>query len=970
MSESIEACASANGFDLIESQRVDEIDGNAHRMLHVASGARLLFLQNDDDNKSFCIAFKTPAADDTGVFHILEHSVLCGSRKFPVKEPFVDLLKSSMQTFLNAMTFPDKTMYPVSSTNDQDLMNLMDVYMDAVFDPLIYEKRQIFEQEGWHLEVDEDADGDQRLTYNGVVFNEMKGALSEPDSVLYDALSASLFPDTTYRWESGGVPSSIVDLTYERFLDDHRRHYRPDNSYIILYGNIDIQRMLRSLDRDHLAPLAQRLSGPLDVNPIGTQAPVVSTGVRREMPTAPENSCAAYGFVVSDASDRERLIAADILIDALLGSNEAPMKRAILDAQLADDCIAYLEDGVAQPFAVLEIKGLRDGAAERFGGVIAEAARKLADGGLDRSLIEASLSHAEFVMREHNMGYSDGVVYSIAAMSGWLYGDDMALDNIRYEDAFKSLREKVSQGCFEDLIRSIFLDNDHYAQVEVVPVSSDGDRAIHDKLKAQEEKMTDERMRSIVDSVSALRRAQQMPDTPEALATLPRLSIDQIGDAPVEPSYGLEDEGGVACLRHRIPSHGIAYSYRYFPLERISFEELPYVGILAMVLGKLDTERHTAAEIDLLAQSKLGNLSFFTEVHEHVDDEGFDARFVVSSSALAQNSADAARIADEVMLHTRFDSYDRLRDILMQRRVAMEQSFASSGNVTAARRAASYYLPAGCVREQLGGVDFYRFLRAQIEGYEDGKEDLAARLQELASRIFVEDGCLLSFTGSDEDLSSFMGALETLPRAASDAVRLAVSAPVDKHEALIVPSDVSYTALASDRRMVDASYSGVWPVVSRALTYGYLWQEVRVLGGAYGTSFSTTVPGPSSFTSYRDPHLDETIERFKGSAAWLADFSPDEDELTGFIVSSVAGMDAPMKPRELMRRQDGMFFSGYSPEKRALTRNQILQCTAVDVRKSASSVDALCRTGFVCSVGSREILGSNESGLELVDLLG
>ncbi|WP_165060404.1 insulinase family protein [Adlercreutzia sp. ZJ154] len=965
--------AHKSGFQVVESQKVHEIDGVAYRMVHTKSGAQLLFLQNEDNNKSFSITFKTPAADDTGVFHILEHSVLCGSDKFPVKEPFVDLLKGSMQTFLNAMTFPDKTMYPVASTNDQDLLNLMDVYMDAVFHPLIYKKKAIFEQEGWHFELS-DAQPAQ-LEYNGVVFNEMKGALSDPDSVLYDTLSAALFPDTTYRFESGGIPAAIVDLTYEDFLETHARHYRPDNSYIILYGNVDIERILAFLDLNYLSPLSEVERKVLAPNPIGTQKPVINTNVLRHMVTSPENSCAALGFVAGDFSDREQLIATDILVDALLGSNEAPLKRAILDAQIADDCIAYLEDGIAQPFVMLEIKGLREGAVERFGSILRKSAQALASGGLDHELIEASLSHAEFVMREHNMRYADGVVYSIAVMSGWLYDDDMALDNIRFEAAFASLREKLEHGYFEELISRLFLTNNHYAQVEIVPVQDNEDDVLCEKLQKYQAAMEDDGLQAIANNVASLRLAQQSPDTPEALSTLPRLNISQIGIVPPEPKFELDTSTSIACLRHHIPSHGIAYFYRYFPLDGISFDELPYVGLLSMLLGKLDTSAHTAAEIDLLSQAKLGNLNFFAEVHEHIADNNFSAKFVVSTSALAQNCSYAASIADEVMLHTNFHTYEKLRDILMQKRVAMEQGFASAGNAVASRRAASYYLPAACVREQFSGIDFYRFLKEQIENFEENKETLANKLHEIARRIFTGNNCLLSFNGEDADLDNFLNAHKEFEAqfsdvdSASSETCLRVPNLVDKHEAFIVPSDVSYTALVADRRQV-GEYSGVWSVISRVLTYGYLWQEVRVLGGAYGTGFSSTITGLSSFTSYRDPHLDETVQRFKGCASWLAEFAPNEEEFTGFIVSSVAGMDAPLKPRELMRRQDGMYFSGYTPELRARSRCQILECTVEDIRAFSSAMERLCQSGHVCSVGNRDILKSSKLEFELVDLIG
>ena len=411
-----------HGFTVLTRELLTEIDGTAYTLFHKKSGAKLLYLQNSDTNKTFSIAFKTPPADDTGVFHILEHSVLCGSDKFPVKEPFVDLLKSSMQTFLNAMTFPDKTMYPVASTNEQDLLNLTDVYLDAVLHPAIYHKRAIFEQEGWHYELEDDleaaegnsvigdavaateaADSSAHLALNGVVYNEMKGALSDPNSVLYDELQAALFPDTAYRFESGGMPRAIPDLTYEQFLDEHARHYRLNNSYLTLYGDLDLDRMLTFLDEQYLSPVADEEAArdraqaeqgqkPLVPHALRAQAPVVAPDIVRTMATAPENACVGLGYVVGDAAQRTRIVATDILLDALMGSNEAPLKRALLDANLADDIQAFLADSLLQPFVVVQLRGAKPDVAERFRGVFENTLRHIATRGIDPLLIEASLS--------------------------------------------------------------------------------------------------------------------------------------------------------------------------------------------------------------------------------------------------------------------------------------------------------------------------------------------------------------------------------------------------------------------------------------------------------------------------------------------------------------------------------------------------------------------------------------------------
>ena len=967
----LEQVAASHGFTAVKSEPVSEVEGVVHLMRHAASGARLMFIENDDANKAFSITFKTPAADDTGVFHILEHSVLCGSEKFPVKEPFVNLLKTSMQTFLNAMTFPDKTMYPVASTNEQDLVNLMDVYLDAVFHPDIYRRPVIFQQEGWHRELEGEGE-DARLVVNGVVHNEMKGALSEPDSVLYDGLSAALFPNTTYRFESGGTPAAIPTLTYEGFLENHRRHYRPDNAYIILYGNLDADRFLGFLDERYLAPLAAKECGPLDINPLGLQAPVAPAPVVVPMATAPENACAAVGFVIGRAAERERIVAADILMDAIMGANESPLKRALLDAGIADDAIGYVADSVAQPFAVVSLRGARPGAAEKLRAIVEAEARRLVEGGLDRELVRAALSHAEFVMRERNFGYPDGVVLAMSAMAGWLYADDDPAAYLRFEDVFASLREKVEEGYFEALLRELFLDNDHRACAEVVPTESD--EAAEEAEAAGEREaaaeLTEDEAAFIREAVRALREAQEAPDAPEALEKLPQLSRADIGEAPAEAMWEVGECGPWRLIRHHLPCRGIAYAYRYFAMDGLAFDELPYATVLACVLGKLDTARHTAAELDTLVQAHLGNLGFAVEVHEDAEDrERIRPMFVMGSSALDEEVPWAARLAEEVLRETDFADTERIRDILGQRRIAMEQAFASAGHSAAMARVASYYLPAGVVREALSGVGFYRFLKELLAHFDERAGELAAKLADLAARLFTDGGCTLSFGGSEEALDAYREASAPFDGMAGAPV-LTVPAPEDKHEAFVVASDVTYTACGWDRRLLGEPYGGTWLLASRILSYDFLWTEVRVKGGAYGAGFQTTRSGSSRFYSYRDPRIDETVERFRTAGDWLAGvFSPTESEMDGYVVSTVASLDAPAKARELLRRQDGLYFSGATLADRARVREEVRAARTEDVRALAPSVDAIAGAGCVCAFGNGEVIRASGEDFNVVDLL-
>lgn len=986
-----------HGFTVTSAEDLPEISGTAYLLRHDASEARLLYLANDDAEKAFSISFKTPPADDTGVFHILEHSVLCGSDKFPVKEPFVNLLKSSMQTFLNAMTFPDKTMYPVASTNEQDLLNLMDVYLDAVLHPAIYHKRAIFQQEGWHYELaspqgegaceeasepagSADASNAQpALVFNGVVYNEMKGALSDPNSVLYNALSAALFPDTAYRFESGGTPEAIPSLTYEQFLEEHRRHYNLANSYLTLYGNLDISRVLAFLDERYLgngagnastaaAPAAREAKPPRD---LAEQAPVRNFGVVRTMATAPENACCATGYVIGHVRERERLMAADILMDALTGSNEAPLKRALLDANLADDATGYLADSMLQPFAVVQLKGSKPGAAAELKRVVEETIGRLCEEGIDPALIEAALSHSEFILREHDFGVSDGVALAMAALSGWLYDDELACAYLRYEDAFASLRDKLRTGYFEQLARELFLENDHAASVEIKPVAAEEDAAERELLAAAAASMTAADFERIAAEEAELRRAQELPDAPEALAALPALSASDIGEAPHRPAWELPSTTPVPCLRHPLGTRGIAYAYRYFDLSGIPFEELPYVTVLALVLGKLGTAQHTAAEIDTLTQARLGNLSFFTEVHENdADINTLAPKFVVSSSALAENAADLAQLPIEVLTQTDFSDTAKIKDALAQRRLSLEQSFASAGHSAAMARVSSYYLPAGVVRDALGGVEFYRFLKDLLEHFDERASSLTARLDSLAKRIFADNRLTVSFAGPDKAFDAFWQAGGTCNRTSDDETRLVVPQPVKRNEAFIVPTDVVYAAQGFDRRLLGAPYSGVQQVAARALCYDYLWNEVRVKGGAYGAGFQTARTGAMRFYSYRDPHLDETLARFASSAEWLAAFEPDETAFDGYIVSTVAGVDRPLKDRELIRRQDATFFANRSPQAHLESREQMIAATPEQVRAFAATIAEAAQQGAICAFGNRDIIQQSKAGFEVIDLLG
>lgn len=988
-------------FAVERCETVPELDSDAYVLRHIASGARLLYLACDDENKAFAIGFKTPPADSTGVFHILEHSVLCGSAKFPVKEPFVDLIKSSMQTFLNAMTYPDKTIYPVATTNEQDLYNLMDVYLDAVFNPAIYTKPTIFEQEGWHYELDlpEGAEGEGSaaslregtLRYNGVVFNEMKGALSDPMSVLDDAVNAALYPDTAYAHESGGDPRAIPALTYEQFLDTHARHYNPSNSYITLYGDLDVDRALAFLDERYLsqpsaasrrmdaAVAAGEDPSTLAPNPLDAQTPVTCEYKRVEMATTPENALVGLGLVLGSALDRKRTIAADILFEALLGSNEAPVKKAILAAGLGGNVVSYTAAESLQPYELIMLQNAQPGVARELRRVFQDACRDLCEHGVPRERLEAIISSNEYDLRQRDYGIADGVAIACDALSTWLYDDDAATLALKYGPVYEKLRGELNGTYFEDLLRELVLENDHMALVELVPVDAaeGAESAEAAELAAKRDAMTDAELADVTERTAALRAAQEAEDTPEAKATLPRLRVSDIGEARPEPPLVVDTTAPIPCLRHGIPTNRLAYAMQYFDLSCVAFEDLPYVTLLCRLLKQLPTREHSAEELDNLLAGKLGFLSFTTEVMTQPDVDDVRPYLLVSAGALSEKIDALASLPREVWSSTLLldADADRVRDVLTQIRIGLEQGFINNGHSAALGRAMSYSSPSAVVREQLSGVDFYLFLRNLLEHFDERVDGLRTKLAELAERIFVADGCMASFTGSNEDFDAYWDAAGDLGLGAGDGAdagrdALVVPTPRDRHEAFVIPSDICFAASASDPRRLGIDVTGAWAVAANALSYDYLWNEIRVKGGAYGCGFRAAGERQTAFYTYRDPAIDPSIERVARAGEWLGSFEPDEAAFEGFIVSCVSGMDAPVKPYALTKRRNTTYLAGLDPHAREERRAQMLAATPGELRSLGADVTRIAAESPTCVFGGRDVIAKSNAGFNVIDLLG
>ena len=963
-----------NNYETISSQFIPELDGTATVLRHTASGARVLCMQNNDNEKAFSISFKTPPAQSTGVFHINEHSVLCGSRKFAVKEPFVDLLKSSMQTFLNAMTFADKTVYPVASTSETDLLNLMDVYMDAVLHPAFYDNPLIFMQEGWHYELDEEG----TPFYNGVVYNEMKGALSDAESKLDSALGGVLFPDTAYGVESGGHPGVIPTLTYESFKDTHSRHYRLSNAYIMLYGNMDFERFLRYLDEEYLTPDAQLRAECAAPNPLEMQAPCVSLGNKIQAAVPADSACAAIGYVVGTAADKAKLLALEVLIDALSDSNYAPLKQALLQAGVSGDVDVQLRDGILQPYVLVKFRNLKAGAGERVVGAVEEAVRGILEQGLSKDLLYATYASLDFYLRENYYGACNCIGVMVQALAGWLYDDECATGYLQFEDDMAQIKAWIEDGTFEELLKEVFLTNNHMASLELVPVENaeqlDATPA-DEQLAAFTGALDEVAAAHVNETVDALHAFQETPDAPEASAAIPRLTLDEIGALADEAPYHVLEPGAqnpMRCIRHTIDTHGIIYATRYYDASVVPFEDLPYLSVLAELFGNLDTTTHTAIELVTLANSTLGRINFGADLSETIHDPRVcKPVFSVHTSALEAHAADAVNIPLEIMFTSDFSNKEKVRERLNQRLLSMRLALCGTATRLAQRRAVSYYSPAGQVAEATGGISYYRFLRNLLADFDANYDGLVAKLQELIGLLFTDANCTLSFAGSDEALERFVAANSAYGQLSGAAApkQLVIPEPQRRNEAFITSSDVCYNALAYDTKLLGLERSGAWLPATKAVSLDLLWTEVRVKGGAYGGNCGTPRNGAVLFMSWRDPNVSRTYENYRRSADWLRTTSLSRGDLDGYIISTAGELDRPLKPRAVVQRQCRDYFEEVSPEKRLQTRTEALEASLDAVTSFADVLEQVCAKDCRCTIGNREAIEASTDDFEVIDIL-
>ncbi len=944
------------GFHVDRSVYVKELNSQAYEIHHEQSGAKLLYIQNDDDNKVFSISFRTTPSDSTGVPHICEHSTLCGSRKFPLKEPFVELVKGSLNTFLNAMTFPDKTMYPVASRNALDFKNLMDVYLDAVFFPNMLKDKEVLMQEGWHYHLDKAEDP---LTYRGVVYNEMKGVFSSPDAQLERHVMENLFPDTTYGVESGGDPDDIPTLTQEAFVAFHQKYYHPSNSYIFLYGDMDIDSTLAFINDEYLSKFTAE---PID-SAIGRQAPTGSIitsypyGVGSDESTD-HKTLYSLNYVIDDALDPTLGLAFKVLTYVLLVSPAAPLKKALVDAGIGKDVSGDFQDGILQPMWNISINGSDPDKSDEILKIVRNTLAKMVKQGIDKKLLTGALNRIEFTLREADfVGRPKGLIYGIRCMDTWLYDQD-PLASLQYEDALKTLRKGLDTSYYEDIIQKYILDNDYYALVSLLPepgLTEKHDKALADKLAAYKATLSKEEIDDIVKATAALQKRQATPDSPEALQTIPVLGREDLEKNIEIIDMNQEDAAGIHICHVPTFTNGITYLSANFDLHGMAADDISYVYLLSDILGDMDTKHHTYQDLANLTDLYTGGMDFTVVASERRGEPGnYLPLFRVKAKALNQNVPHLVKLLADITLHTKFTNHTRLIELIEETKAKWDMDVFTRAHLLTMHRVLSYQSPIEAFLDA-GELSYYEFISNLAAVIRKDPEVIAKRLKTIAKRIFTKKAFTLGITGSDDDKKAVLSALpkwtddmkkgEKTNRRCQFALR-------KKNEGIMTSGKVQYVAKGGNFVDHGYEYTGALSVLETILQYGYLWTKVRVQGGAYGAFAKFAANGDTVFCSYRDPNLQSTVDAYNDLADYLETFDVSDREMTKYVIGTLSRIDVPLTPSMRGDRALSRYFANSSIDVLQQRRNQLLQTTAADIRALAQMVRALMDDNNLCVIGS------------------
>ncbi len=963
-------------YEILDEHRVEDVQSDGFILRHKKSGARIAILSNNDDNKVFYIGFRTPPEDETGVPHIIEHTTLCGSKKFPVKDPFIELAKGSLNTFLNAMTYPDKTVYPVASCNDQDFKNLMDVYLDAVFNPNITKYEEIFKQEGWHYEL---TGKDDELKINGVVYNEMKGAYSSPDEVLSSQIYRSLFPDNTYSKDSGGNPEYIPKLTYEAYLDFYHKYYHPSNSYIYLYGDMDVVERLEWLDKEYLSLYDyKKVNSEINKQPAFDEIKNVEAQYSITMDDSQENKTyLSYNRVVGDTLDEMLYQAFDVLDYALVSSPGAPVKQALIDAGIGDDVYGSYDAGILQPVFSFVAKNANASQADEFENIIENTLKEVVKTGINKEALLAGINSSEFKFREADFGqFPKGLLFGLNCLDSWLFDDMKPFIHLECLGTFAKLRKAVDTDYFEKLIQEYLLDNTHGSSVTVKPkrgLGNEREEALAKELSDYKASLSDEEIKKLIEDTEHLKKYQEEPSSDEDLRKLPMLTRADMKKNAM-PFSNIEDELlDVKVVRHDIESNGIDYISFLFDAGDFAQSELGYLGFFTNALGLVSTEKYNYTDLANATNIYTGGISTGTASHPDIKDRNnFVFKFEVKLKVLEKNLDKALELMEQMLLTSDFTDTKRLGELVAQIKARLQANLSSSGHLVAAMRSMSSFSSYALYQDELKGIAFYRSICRIEKELSESPKSVSDKLAAIAKKLFARNRMLISFTGNNEAYGNAKPSLEKVIAGFDKMSAVGNQAEVHFNtakEAFIDASQIQYVAKTGDFICEGYEYTGALRLLRIILSYDYLWINVRVKGGAYGCMNTFLRSGESYFVSYRDPNLSDTLDVYDRIPEYIKSFSPDERDMTKYIIGTFSALDTPMNPEAKGSRSLSAYLEGITYEQIQKERNEILNAQPEDIRRLADLVEAVLKKDSICVIGNENMIKESAGLFENVEKL-
>lgn len=963
-------------YEILDEHRVEDVQSDGFILRHKKSGARIAILSNNDDNKVFYIGFRTPPEDETGVPHIIEHTTLCGSKKFPVKDPFIELAKGSLNTFLNAMTYPDKTVYPVASCNDQDFKNLMDVYLDAVFNPNITKYEEIFKQEGWHYEL---TGKDDELKINGVVYNEMKGAYSSPDEVLSSQIYRSLFPDNTYSKDSGGNPEYIPKLTYEAYLDFYHKYYHPSNSYIYLYGDMDVVERLEWLDKEYLSLYDyKKVNSEINKQPAFDEIKNVEAQYSITMDDTQENKTyLSYNRVVGDTLDEMLYQAFDVLDYALVSSPGAPVKQALIDAGIGDDVYGSYDAGILQPVFSFVAKNANASQADEFESIIENTLKEVVKTGINKEALLAGINSSEFKFREADFGqFPKGLLFGLNCLDSWLFDDMKPFIHLECLGTFAKLRKAVDTDYFEKLIQEYLLDNTHGSSVTVKPkrgLGNEREEALAKELSDYKASLSDEEIKKLIEDTEHLKKYQEEPSSDEDLRKLPMLTRADMKKNAM-PFSNIEDELlDVKVVRHDIESNGIDYISFLFDAGDFAQSELGYLGFFTNALGLVSTEKYSYTDLANATNIYTGGISTGTASHPDIKDRNnFVFKFEVKLKVLEKNLDKALELMEQMLLSSDFTDTKRLGELVAQIKARLQANLSSSGHLVAAMRSMSSFSRYALYQDELKGIAFYRSICHIEKELSESPKNVSDKLAAIAKKLFARNRMLISFTGNNEAYGNAKPSLEKVIAGFNKMSAIGNQAEVHFNtakEAFIDASQIQYVAKTGDFICEGYEYTGALRLLRIILSYDYLWINVRVKGGAYGCMNTFLRSGESYFVSYRDPNLSDTLDVYDRIPEYIKSFSPDERDMTKYIIGTFSALDMPMNPEAKGSRSLSAYLEGITYEQIQKERNEILNAQPEDIRRLADLVKAVLKKDSICVIGNENMIKESAGLFENVEKL-